>query len=388
MSETPLPAPSPAGESSDPSRASESIPRQGAADAAPEQPSRWRKLMRWYFRRQAALGWYGFCMSVIMLLLWPYSVITIESGHVGVLYHRFQGGTVLDRIYPEGTHLVFPWNTMHVFDVRIHEEFNTFTVLSRNGLLLDVDVSVLYHPIAEKTPLLMVSVGKNYREKLVLPMLLASVRNVVGQYGYADFYSDLSGQIQDDIHVNIIESMGRNPVSIDSILIRAVRLPDRLNQAINEKLVAEQSVLREQFRVMEAQERYKVRLVDAEAVRVAQEIVNQNMTENFLRWQGIEATRELAQSPNSKFVVIGGGKDGLPLILNPDVPGSAVMPSAPAASTAPVQTSRQEALVLPDQNKGFMDRIGQETLERVEKQLQGLLTSSAPKTSVKQNGEQ
>jgi regulator of protease activity HflC (stomatin/prohibitin superfamily) len=352
-------------------------PSDGGASAGHPSLSRWARLKVWFLERQGRFGGYGLFVAISLLLLWPYSIITIEAGHVGVLYRRFLGGTILDRVYPEGTHLVLPWDTMYKFDARIHEELNTFSVLSKSGLLLEVDISVLYHPIAAQTPVLLTTVGQNYREKLVLPMLLASVRNVSSQFDQDDFYSEISSRIQDNIYVNMTEFMGRNPISIDSLLIRAVRLPDTLNQAINEKQVAEQAVLREQFRVQEAQQRYRIRFIDAEAVRMAQEIVNENMTEGFLRWQGIEATKELARSPNSKFVIAGGGKGGLPVILNPDAPsGGALAPPDPATrNQADAPREAQETIILPEPPKNYLQRVEEGALDMIGKQLQDYLKS-------------
>lgn len=342
------------------------------------------KLKAWVSTHRERLGWIGLTGAIALLLLWPFVVVTIDSGHVGVLYRRFLGGTVMDRIYSEGTHLVWPWDTMHIFDARIHEELNTFSVLTKNGLLLEMDVSVLYHPIPLQTPILLRTVGKDYREKLVLPILRSSVRKVASEFYDADFYSEKSSLIQDNIHVRIEEDMGRNPVSIDNLLIRAVRLPETLNSAINDKMVAEQAALREAIRVREAEQRYKVRFIDAEAVRMTQSIVNENMSEGFLRWQGIEATKDIAKSSNAKFVITGG-KDGLPIILNPDAfsghAAPAVKSEQNSSGTAAIvtQESTLPGVTHKDsdnwvvQSRNYLERVSQENLDKLGRQLEDVL---------------
>lgn len=352
-------------------------------------------LSEWFRLRRARFAWCGFVFSLLFLLLWPYVVVTIFPGHVGVLYHRFLGGTVMDRIYSEGTHLVLPWDRMYIFDARIHEEMHTFSVLSKNGLTLEVDVSVLYHPNALRTPVLLTSVGQDYREKLVLPTLFAAVRNIASQHDKSDFYDDTSRQIQDSMYVHMVEAIGRNPVTVDNLFLRAVRLPVAVNQAIDEKFVAEQQVQRQMFKVQEAVQRYKTQFIDAQAVRMTQDIVNRNMSENFLRWQGIEATKALAASPGSKFVIIGG-KDGLPVILNPDgpaapaadkpegprLPGSGKAPG-PVSALPPPGTPPGEGITEKSLAATFMDRIGALNLDKALEGIGGLATPSpGPSSSV------
>lgn len=279
----------------------------------------------WFRQRQGRIAIFCLCFSIALLLLWPHAVITIGPGHTGVLYRRFLGGTVTDKVFPEGTHFIFPWDTLFIFDVRIHEEQHTFRVLTQNGLMLELDISLLYHPDKDRLPELLVSIGGNYAEKVIAPSLRSAVLRVAARHEKSDFYSPLTSNIQDAILVNIVEAVGRRPLTIDNFFLRTVRLPEEVNIAINEKFVAQQQVERQAFKVEEAAQRFRSTLIEAEAVRMSQQLVNADMTENFLRWKGIEATRLLAASPNSKFVIVGG-KDGLPIILNPEAAQGAAGP--------------------------------------------------------------
>lgn len=295
-------------------------------------------------------------LSLAILLLWPHMIITITPGHVGVLYKRFLGGTVMDRLYPEGTHVLLPWNTMFIFDTRLHEEKYSCTVPTGDGLLITLEVTAYYHPQADKTPVLLTTVGQNYREKLILPALEASVRGAASQHDAEAFYTDQSNAIQGQIHVLMMQAMARHPVIVDNFFIRTVMLPDKLNKAIEGKVTALQNVL-------EASERYKAKFIEAQAVKMAQETVNPGLTEPFLRWQGVEATRKLAESDNAKLVVVGG-KDGLPIILNTEDKGA--RPLQPRNST-------ESAVTAPEQDEGapFSERISpdklREGLSRIEK---------------------
>lgn len=334
----------------------------------------------WFDERRGSITGWALAISIILLLLWPHAVIMIPPGHVGVLYKRFFGGTMLDTVYPEGTHFVFPWDRLYIFDARLSEEMHTFSVLTKHGLALEMDVSVIYHPEPSKTPTLLTTVGLDYREKLVIPTLRAAVRSISSQYDKSDFYSETSRSIQDVMHVTMMEALGRNPIIVDNLFIRAVRLPPKVEAAINEKFVAEQEVLRQTYKVQEAAERYKARYIDAQAVRMTQETVNANMNEQFLLWQGIEATRELARSPNSKVVVIGG-KDGLPLILNPDAPLSQAPADSAAGRTPGSQKPAQQASQAPTEAvlkdaEGFLERIDLGPLNATMQDLKSLFSAN------------
>ncbi len=306
-------------------------------DNAAPRPGGLRDFWR---RKKGPLFWWALVMALLLIVLWPSVIVTIMPGHVGVLYRRFLGGTEMSRIFQEGTHVIFPWDRMYIFDARLHEELHTLSVLNNRGLRLELDVTVIYHPLADNTPVLLTTVGTDYREKLVIPMMTSSVRDVAAKYDTEDFYSTFARRMGDEMLVAMISTMGRNPVVIDNLLIRRVHLPDTLAQAINSKLVAQQKVFEQHFVVQQAAENFKRKYIDASAVSMTQQIVNERLSEAFLRWQGIEATRALADSVNSK-VVLFGGKDGLPVILN--LEGAAPETGAGAPAEAAPQTGAPEA---------------------------------------------
>jgi regulator of protease activity HflC (stomatin/prohibitin superfamily) len=314
-------------------------------------------------------------MVLLLAVLWPNVIVTILPGHVGVLYRRFMGGTEMNRTFQEGTHLLFPWDTMHVFDSRLREETHTMNVLNVRGLKMELDVSIIYHPLSDRTPVLLSTVGLNYREKLVIPMLTASVREISAKYDTDGFFSADTSRLSDEMLVLMIGTMGRNPVIIDNLLIRGVRLPDPLAEAINAKLVAQQKIYEQQYLVQEAVEIFKRRYVEASAVSMTQKIVNERMSEPFLRWQGIEATRALAESGNSK-VVLFGGPDGLPIILNLEgqgadqgsASGAEVAASGPPDLEGPTAPADAAEVVEPEGS--WLDLIAPERLEELSRTLE------------------
>ncbi len=338
-------------------------------------------LRNFWRRKKWPLFWWALCMALVLLVLWPSVIATIKPGHVGVLYRRFLGGTEMNKIFREGTHLIFPWDKMHIFDARLHEEQHTMSVLNNLGLKMELDITVIYHPLPDRTPVLLTTVGADYREKLVIPIMLSSVRGVAAKYDAEDFFSASAGQISDEMLVSMIDTIGRNPVIVDNLLIRRVHLPESLNQAINAKLVAQQKVFELRYTVNQAAENYKRKYIDASAVSMTQKIVNERMSEAFLRWQGIEATRALAESGNSKTVLFGGG-DGLPVILNlegqapadaPDGTGgessAEAAPQAAASGEAAKEEAESEAEAAAEETD-WLDIISADKLENISKKLE------------------
>ncbi|MDR2387136.1 MAG: hypothetical protein LBE80_06065 [Deltaproteobacteria bacterium] len=270
--------------------------------------------------------WWSILTALILVILWPYIIVKIEPGYVGVLYRRFFGGTEMNYIFKEGTHTIFPWDTMYKFDVRLHEDSYNLSVLNKSGLIVDLQVTIIYQPISISTPILLTNVGVNYSEKIIKPMLRSTVVDTIAKHNTEELFNENISIIKDEILVGIITSLGRLPIRVNNILIKEIKLPNDLNQAINQKLVAQQKVTERHYQVLQALEGYKQAYVEASSVRMTQEIVNPLLSESFLRLKGIEATREVALSPNSK-VVIMGNKDGLPVILNLDGASGQASPS-------------------------------------------------------------
>jgi len=242
-------------------------------------------------------------------------VIFVDAGETAVLFKRFQGGTQLDRTYGEGLHIVLPWDHMQIYNVRIQHEYKQFEVLSSNGLKILVDASIRYRPIAENLPDLHQNVGPDYADRIVFPEVEAVVRQIFGQYLPEDIYSSQKFIIQNTVQ-NAIFEVSERFVDLDELLITRITLPEMIVTAIEEKLEKEQIALGYQFRLDSERLEAERKRIEASGIRDFQTIISAGLTENYLRFKGIEATLKLAESDNSKIVVIGGGKDGLPIILD------------------------------------------------------------------------
>ena len=284
----------------------------------------------------------GVVATLLLLFLWPSIVISIKPGELGVLYARFRGGTQLQHTYEEGIHFIQPWNIMYIYDVRVQEETQNIDVLTVDGLTINVQISLRFQIIRDRLPNLHQEIGPNYRDKVVIPIMNSAVRQTIGSYRPDDLYSTARQELQDQMLVDAVEEMGRIPVLIQGFVVKSITLPEVLREAIERKLIAEQDYLRYKYILLEAQQEARRKTIEGEGIKAYQTLVNENMTQNFLRYEGIQATKELATSPNAKVVVIGG-KDGLPVILNADSPTGAAAPDTANAGKAANQGGAPKA---------------------------------------------
>ncbi|MCY4170102.1 MAG: prohibitin family protein [Bacteroidetes bacterium] len=239
---------------------------------------------------------------------------TLVSGQAGVKYSPF-GGTDLENTYGEGLKIHAPWVSVIKYDVRVQERLENMEALSSNGLSIGTDISVRWRPQSETLPLLHVNYGVDYFRKLIGPELRSVVREVIGQFTPEELYSTRRTELQDQIFSLVRESVQGENVVIEAILIRDVRLPDQIRNAIENKLKEEQEAERYEFTIEKERLEAERKRIEAEGQATYQQIITASLSSQFLRFKGIEATEQLANSPNSKTVIVGGGDDGLPLIL-------------------------------------------------------------------------
>lgn len=239
---------------------------------------------------------------------------TLTSGWAGVRYSPF-GGTDLETTYGEGLKVHAPWVNVIKYDVRVQEQAENMEALSSNGLSILTDVSVRWRPEMETLPKLHTTYGVDYFRKLVQPELRSVVREVIGEFTPEELYSSKRTQLQEQIFSRVQASVEDDFVLVEAILIRDVRLPDQIKTAIEDKLKEEQEAERYEFTIQKEHLEAERKQIEAEGEAEYQRIITASLTTQFLRFKGIEATQQLANSNNSKTVIIGGSGDGLPLIL-------------------------------------------------------------------------
>lgn len=241
--------------------------------------------------------------------------LTVDSGERGVLFKRFSGGLDKDRVYSPGFHVIAPWNTMYIYDVREMQIEEEMTVLSNDGLDIALDVTVRVNPKYDKIGDLHEKFGKDYMNSLVRAEVRSSVRNVIGKYKPEELYSTKRDEVQALIQKDLEESLSKNYIDLRTTLIRDVALPAKVKAAIEDKIEAEQKALKYEYTLQQERKEAERKVIEAQAKADANRILNASLTDKILQDKGIEATLKLANSPNTKVIVVGGGGDGLPLIL-------------------------------------------------------------------------
>lgn len=277
------------------------------------QPNRQPSNFGWI----AKLGIPSFIGIIVLLIVLLNSTVTIGYGEAGVLFRTLGEGVVTDEPpLGEGFHVIAPWNEVYIYNTKQQEVFEEkMQVLSSNGLEISVDVSILYQPKRSELGLLHQTKGSDYLNTIIVPEVRAMTRSVVGRYTPEQLYSTKRDAIQKEIEEESKKRIETQHIQLNTVLVRDVTLPPSIKQAIERKLGQEQESLEYEFRLEKARKEAERQRIDAEGKAAANRILNASLTDKILKEKGIEATLELSKSSNSKVVVIGSGKDGMPIIL-------------------------------------------------------------------------
>lgn len=253
---------------------------------------------------------------IVLIIIVSKSAVTIGSGEAGVLYKTFGGGVVTDKPpLGEGFHIVAPWNKVYVYEVRQQEVLEKMNVLSSNGLDIKLEASVWFQPDFTNLGKLHQEKSEMYKERVLLPAIRSAARSVVGRYTPEQLYSSKRDAIQQEIFEETKNIVADQYIQLNEVLVRDVTLPPTIKDAIERKLKQEQESLEYEFRLVTAQKEAEKQIIEAKGKADANRILSASLTDKILQDKGIEATMKLAESPNSKVVVIGSSDDGLPLIL-------------------------------------------------------------------------
>jgi len=239
------------------------------------------------------------------------STSCVRTGHVGVVSVF---GRVTGRTLSEGIHLVNPAARITELSVKTQEVKEHAAVPSSEGLIRGLEASVLYHLDPARAAEVYQTIGPNYAEVLLQPTFRSAIRAITAGNTAASLYSDARESIARQILDDVVRQVAPRGVIVENVLLRDLQLPDTLKRAIEAKQQAQQEAQRMEFVLQREKQEAERKRVEAGGIKDFQDIVSQGISDKLLEWKGIEATMELVKSQNSKVIVVGNSKNGLPLI--------------------------------------------------------------------------
>jgi len=246
-----------------------------------------------------------------LTLLQAFTVV--PAGHVGVVDFF---GTVSDTTLKAGINPVNPLARVVKFTVKTQELREVMDVPSKEGLTVQLELSALFHLNPEKTAEVYKTIGPDYVHVVLVPQFRSVARGVTASYDARALYTSEREQLAQTILKDLQSIVEPRGITVESTPLRKVGLPAGLTSSIEQKLQAEQESQRMQFVLQKERQEAERKRIEAQGIADFQAIVTKGISEQLLRWKGIEATEKIAASSNTKVVIIGSGKDGLPLILD------------------------------------------------------------------------
>jgi len=249
---------------------------------------------------------------VLILLLAGNPIKVIPAGHVGV---KDFFGSVSPNVLPPGVRFVFPFTRVVKMSIQTQEVKETAEVPSKEGLTMELEGSLLFRLDPEKAANIYKTVGQDYQEIAVHPQIRSAIREITASYEAKVLYSAERERISKETLELFRKLAGDRGIIAEAVLLRKIGLPAIVANAIQEKLRREQEAEQMKFVLQKEQQEAERKRIEAQGIADFQRIVAAGISPALLEWKGIEATEKLAMSQNSKVVVIGSGKNGLPLIL-------------------------------------------------------------------------
>lgn len=251
-------------------------------------------------------------IAVIMVFTIANPIAVVPAGHVGV---KDFFGYVSSTTLSPGMRIVVPFTRVVRMSIQTQEFMEVADTPSKEGLIINLDVSLLYRLDPNKAVDIYKTVGSNYKDIVVQPQLRSAIREVTASYEAKAMYSVERERIANEIMSLYVKLTKDRGIITDQVLLRKIGLPNTLAAAIQEKLKREQESEQMKFVLQKEQQEAERKRIEAQGIADFQKIVSLGISPMLLEWKGIEATEKLAASPNTKIVVIGNSKNGLPLIL-------------------------------------------------------------------------
>jgi len=256
-------------------------------------------------------------LVLFLVFFWSFIFKTIKPGEAGILYKRFGQGTITDKIYPEGLTLILPWDIMYIYNVRTQQHEHKMMAISKEGLNVEVNMSIRYNPELETLGILHQNIGPDYLQKIIIPEVESNIRERFGRLDINNIYSPDPALLEDIVNFTM-NKLQRNYISLQNVAILRITLPQTIEAIMEKKVEYKEVAEAYEYRIQGELSEAKRKLAEANGIKNFNDIVNNSLTESILKWQGIQATIAISNSNNSKVVIIGNKSKEMPIILGGD----------------------------------------------------------------------
>lgn len=266
-------------------------------------------------KAESLFSFIGIIIALLVAISQMFTVI--PAGHSGVIDFF---GSVSDKTLGPGVNFVNPMATVVKFDTRKQEIKEVMNVPSKEGMSVELEISMIFQLKMDKVNQIYKTAGnyEEYLQKLVVPNFRSVVRGVTTKYEAKALYTAERDKLENEMRDKLSSVREIAEINVLSTPLRQITLPRGLTASIEEKLKSEQESQRMTFVLERERQEAERKRIEAKGIADFQEIVSKGISEQLLKWKGIEATEKLANSQNSKIIVIGSGKEGLPIILGGD----------------------------------------------------------------------
>lgn len=249
----------------------------------------------------------------LIALFWNRILISIDTGHQGIRWSRFQG-TMLEERYNEGLHIIWPWDRVYLYTTRIQTNNNSLDILTTEGLTIKIEYTYRFHVFPDSIPVIHQELGYQYATTFVEPEVQAASMAVIGNYSPDQLYQISTLVVQSSLKHYLNKRLFSYNIIFDDYLIRKIILPEIVSKSIEKKMVAKQLAQEFDYKLQVETKEKERKKIEAEGISEFSQISGIPI----LKWKGLEVTEKFAESKNSKIVMVGNNENSLPLILNSD----------------------------------------------------------------------
>lgn len=252
--------------------------------------------------------------AVAFLIVFFRSVAIIPAGHVGVV-DSF--GEVSKQTLKPGINVVNPLTQVVKLSTRTKEMKETLEAPSKEGLLVTLDVSILYHLDSKKAEQMYQTIGTNYEEVVLIPQFRSVIRKVTASYDAKALYTSQRQKMSQQIRSELSQLVASRGIIVEDTPLRKLELPQTIREAVEEKLRAEQQSQQMEFVLQKERKEAERKRIEAQGIADSQRIISEGLNDKLLQLKWIEVTEKVAQSNNAKVVVVGAGEQESPVTIQP-----------------------------------------------------------------------